>query len=477
MFNPILIQGGMGAGVSTWNLASTVSQFGQLGVVSGTALDTILARRLQVGDPGGHMRRAIQNFPFPDVAQRIMDRYFIEGGKPPEKPFKGVPSFSIQPIKSLIELTVLANFVEVFLAKEGHKGLIGINYLEKIQLPNLSSFFGAMLAHVDYVLMGAGIPRSIPGFLDGLANGEAVAQKINVVGASGKQDYFNHFDPKEFFGDVLPKLKRPKFLAIISSFVLALTLARKATGYVDGFVIEAPTAGGHNAPPRGPLKVSDIGEPIYGPKDDPDLEKIRELGRPFWLAGSRATPEGLAEALELGATGIQVGTVFAFCNESGIDPEYKRQILERSRNGAAKVFTDPVASPTGFPFKVVQIEGTMSDQSAYIKRKRICNLSYLRHLYRKEDGKLGYRCPSEPEENYLKKGGKIEDTVGRKCVCNGLMATISLGQTYSSEPIEKPLMTAGDDIAKLSRLLKPGKNSYTARDVLEYLLAEAPASV
>ena len=53
---PTIIQGGMGAGVSSWRLAQAVSQLGQLGVVSGTALDLIFARRLQDGDPGGHMR-------------------------------------------------------------------------------------------------------------------------------------------------------------------------------------------------------------------------------------------------------------------------------------------------------------------------------------------------------------------------------------------------------------------------------------
>ena len=56
---PVIIQGGMGVGVSNWRLANAVSSRGQLGVVSGTALDVVLARRLQDGDPGGHMRRAL----------------------------------------------------------------------------------------------------------------------------------------------------------------------------------------------------------------------------------------------------------------------------------------------------------------------------------------------------------------------------------------------------------------------------------
>ena len=40
---PTIIQGGMGAAVSDWRLANAVSSHGQLGVVSGTALDAILA--------------------------------------------------------------------------------------------------------------------------------------------------------------------------------------------------------------------------------------------------------------------------------------------------------------------------------------------------------------------------------------------------------------------------------------------------
>ena len=60
---PEVIQGGMGVGVSSWRLARSVSRVGGLGVVSGTALDVVLARRLQDGDPGGHMRRALAAFP------------------------------------------------------------------------------------------------------------------------------------------------------------------------------------------------------------------------------------------------------------------------------------------------------------------------------------------------------------------------------------------------------------------------------
>ena len=68
--------------------------------------------------------------------------------------------------RKLVELCMVCNFVEVFLAREGHDNPVGINYLEKVQMPHLASIYGAMLAGVGYVLMGAGIPLHIPGVLD-----------------------------------------------------------------------------------------------------------------------------------------------------------------------------------------------------------------------------------------------------------------------------------------------------------------------
>jgi NAD(P)H-dependent flavin oxidoreductase YrpB (nitropropane dioxygenase family) len=144
--------------------------------------------------------------------------------------------------------------------------------------------------------------------LDQLAKGDAVKLKIDVEGALPGEEFHSHFDLAAFCGGVAPKLKRPHFLGIVASATLAITLARKSSGAVDGFIVEGETAGGHNAPPRGPLQLTAAGEPIYGPRDVPDLEKIRELGLPFWLAGSFGRAEKLAAAQEVGATGIQVGT-------------------------------------------------------------------------------------------------------------------------------------------------------------------------
>jgi NAD(P)H-dependent flavin oxidoreductase YrpB (nitropropane dioxygenase family) len=478
MSHPQIIQGGMGAGVSAWQLARAVSQTGQLGVVSGTALAAILVRRLQIGDPDGQMRHALEQFPVPGVAAKVLADYFIPGGKPANAPFKLSPLPGLQPSPDFVALTVAANFVEVFLAKEGHDGVVGINFLEKIQFPTLHSIFGAMLAGVDYVLMGAGIPRAIPGVLDRLARGETVELKIDVEGALPGEEFHSKFDPAAFCGGRAPLLKRPHFLGIVASATLAITLARKSSGQVNGFIVEGETAGGHNAPPRGPLQLNTEGEPIYGPRDVADLEKIRELGLPFWLAGSYGAVGKLAEALSLGAAGIQVGTAFAFCAESGIRPDLKQQVFQLSRAGKLRVFTDPLASPTGFPFKVVQLPGTLSDAKSLPLRERLCDLGYLRHAYRKPDGTIGYRCPAEPVDDFIRKGGTFEETQGRECVCNGLVGTIGLPQVKAENVYGLPLVTAGNEVAHVARFLQPGRDSYTAAEVIRILLGKVePATV
>jgi nitronate monooxygenase len=468
--HPVIIQGGMGAGVSSWRLARAVSRLGQLGVVSGTAIDQILARRLQEGDPGGHMRRGLDRFPFPKMAERIWEAYYIPGGKMENQPYKNLPKHSLDNPRELIELCIAANFVEVSLAREGHDHPVGINFLEKIQIPHLPSLYGAMLAGVGYVLMGAGIPLKIPGVLDRLANHEQASYELQVTGAQGSDETTITFVPRDFAERDLPPLLRPKFLPIIASNTLAVTLLRKANGKIDGFIVEGPTAGGHNAPPRGKPQRSGAGEPIYGERDKVDLQKMRELGLPFWLAGGYGSAEKLCEALAAGATGVQVGTAFAFCVESDLRDDYKQALLKKALSGEAKVFTDPSASPTGYPFKVAQLEGTISEPEVYLARPRICDLGYLREAFRTAAGTIDYRCAAQPVSIYLSKGGRIEDTVGRICLCNALVANVGHPQVHAGKYVETGLVTSGDDLSEIPSFLPPDSPHYNAADVIAKLL-------
>ncbi len=455
----------MGVGVSNWRLARAVSITGQLGVVSGTALDQVLARRLQDGDPGGDMRRALAHFPSQEIAGRVLKEFFIAGGRAPGQPYRRMPQPAHDVPAGTVELYIASNFVEVFLAKEGHHNPVGINYLEKIQAPHLASIYGAMLAGVDYVLMGAGIPLKIPGVLAHFVHHEPATYPLQVIGALDGESTQLHFDPRDYLPEAHTALHRPKFLAIIASNTLAVTLLKKANGKVDGFVVEGPTAGGHNAPPRGKMQLTEAGEPVYGERDLVDLQKLAELGVPFWLAGGYGSAEKLQEALRAGAAGVQVGTAFAFCEESGLRADYRLEVLKEVEDGSAQLFTDPLASPTGFPFKVISVAATASEPETYAARPRVCDLGYLREAYRMDSGELGYRCAGEPVTVYAAKGGKAEYAEGRKCLCNGLLANIGYPQVRNR--YEEPgLLTAGDDLASLSVW---GRN-YSAADVVNGLL-------
>ncbi len=475
---PKIIQGGMGVAISNWTLAKAVAETGNVGVVSGTGISLIVIGRLMDGDPGGHVRRALAHFPYPEVAEAMIDKYYLSAGRKPGQPYKRLPMWTAEPSLWLDQVTVATNFVEVWLAKEGHDGIVGVNLLEKVQMPIISSLYGCMLADVDLVIIGAGIPRQVPAILDLLAEHQPASYALDVKQAESDDDFRIHFDPEQIFPGLAEKLgpiKRPDFYPIVSSTVLAKALARK--GGIQGIVVELPIAGGHNAPPRDNTVFNDKGEPVYGKKDIVNLEKVADLGLPFYMAGGYDTPEKLNHALEAGAAGVQIGTAFAYCNESGMKPEIRQTVINGVVKGEVQVRTDPVASPTGFPFKVVQLDGTVAQQDIYDQRPRVCDIGYLRHIVKGQNGDLIYRCPAEPVEAYVKKGGTVEETACRSCLCNNLFATAGQPQIRRSGFIEPPIVTSGDEVVNIDRFVTEARTNYSARNVIAYMLEETPAPV
>ena len=469
---PSIIQGGMGVAISDWRLARAVSTTGQLGVVSGTALDVLCTRRLQSGDTDGSMRRALAAFPVPGVADWILAAYFVDGGIGPDERYRQVPRHTLTSSARLLELTPAANFVEVFLPKEGHDGVVGVNYLRKIELPLPAALYGAMLAGVDYVLVGAGSPAEIPGLVRALATHDDVTVSVRVQGARSSDGLGDMvFSPKALFPTLNTPVVAPKVLAIVASADLATALAQTPQLRPDGFVLEGPSAGGHNAPPRGPRQVDQLGQPVYGERDEVDLPTILALGLPVWLAGSYGSPQRYREALASGATGVQVGTAFAYCEESGFDPALKDKVRAKIVDGTLAVRADWRSSPTGFPFRVAELDGTWTDPDTVADRQAVCDLGALRSAYRKDDGSVDFRCPAEPPAQYLRKGGREANIEGRACLCNALFASAGYAQRRPGGRCEPALVTSGADLESVSHLLQ-GHGHYRARDVIDHLLAD-----
>jgi len=129
-----------------------------------------------------------------------------------------------------------------------------------------------------------------------------------------------------------------------------------------------------------------------------------------------------------------------------------------------------VGSPTGYPFKVVQLEGTLSDAAVYHDRTRRCDLGMLRCAVRRKDGSVALRCPAEPVEHFVAKGGRPEDTEGAVCLCNGLLATAGYPTVRPDGSVEPPIVTSGDGAVFVGRFLRRGRSSYSAADVLAHLL-------
>lgn len=468
---PSIIQGGMGIGVSNWKLAQRVAELGAFGVVSGTALDSVLVRELQDGDPHGRLA-VLATYPDQDIVAYLKERFFMPEGKALATPYKLLPIHKFNPTLRSQRILSAASFSEVRLAKHGHQGLVGMNLLSKLKRYTLPCMYGAMLAGVDAFLMGAGIPIEEAEQIPLLAQGLSARLRLDVdtSQAPAPQDtrYYT-LDPKELVAEP-PVLDVPMFFPIISSDTLARILSKKLPRErITGWIIETPIAGGHNAPPRR-KRYNEAGTPIYDERDLANLAIVAALGFPFYLAGGYGSPEKLREALACGATGIQVGSLFSLADESGYPAESKRKLIAQIHSGEIKVRTDGRVSSTGFPFKVVELEDTLGDPDFFKQRTRICDLGYLQQAFVDGKGQLQARCPAEPVDLYTKKGGEASATEGRGCLCNGLMANIGLAQNQKWG-LEQQLFTAGDELLNLP-LGSEAAPCYSAEDVLRYLRGE-----
>ena len=142
-------------------------------------------------------------------------------------------------------------------------------------------------------------------------------------------------------------------------------------------------------------------------------------------------------------------------------------------DGTLTTRTDPLASPTGFPFKVAQLPGTLSVVELREERPKVCDLGHLRTAFRRADGKLDYRCASEPDHMFTRKGGEEAEISGRACLCNALVASAGLPQVRKDGTEEQPIVTHGDDLDGARVLLAAPPEGYDATTAVAWLLGDA----
>jgi len=192
-------------------------------------------------------------------------------------------------------------------------------------------------------------------------------------------------------------------------------------------------------------------------------------GRLLWRPGK------LAEALRLGAAGLQVGHRL---------PSAKNPRPARAQTGSpppeppwqAGVFTDPLASPAGFPFKVAQIAQTLSDPALYETVP---------------DMRPRLLAPPLPQDRWLRSATAVPPSRCRippqrrrprgytrpQMRCNGLPTTWAWARSGPNREPNCRWSLPGDDLALIAQFLTPGRDSYSAAYVLRQLLAEpAPNS-
>ncbi len=223
------------------------------------------------------------------------------------------------------EANIRALREEIRKAKEKMtQGLLGVNIM--VALTNFADLVKTSIREgVDVIFSGAGLPLDLPKYL------------------------------KEDLTEELRAKVRTKLVPIVSSGRAAAVLCKKWLAKYDylpdGFVVEGPMAGGHLG-----FKPEELDDPAFA------LEKIlpevvdavkpfeAQLGRriPVIAAGGIYTGADIAKYLELGASGVQMGTRFVATHECDANIAFKQAFI-----AAHKEDVTVIKSPVGMPGRAI----------------------------------------------------------------------------------------------------------------------------
>jgi NAD(P)H-dependent flavin oxidoreductase YrpB (nitropropane dioxygenase family) len=199
---------------------------------------------------------------------------------------------------------------EIKKAKEKSKGIIGVNIM--VALTNYADMVRTSIAEkADVIFAGAGLPFDLP-------------------------SYLRH--------DSVTKL-----VPIVSSARAAKIICDKWNnnyGYLpDAIVVEGPKAGGHLG-----FKLNQLEDEHYSLENIvPEVVEVSNSYKekkniPVIAAGGISTGQDIRRYIEMGAAGVQMGTIFVTTNECDASEAYKK-VFVNAKQEDVKIIQSPVGMP------------------------------------------------------------------------------------------------------------------------------------
>lgn len=222
------------------------------------------------------------------------------------------PDISVNPT----EANIRALKREIRKARKLTGGIIGVNIM--VAMTHYADLVKASVEEgVDIIISGAGLPMDLPGYLE---NGAKT--KLVPIVSSGRA----------------ARLICQKWLA-------------KYNYLPDAFVVEGPKAGGHLG-----FKKEHIDDPDYAL--DKLVREVIDTVKPFAAERDRTIPviaaggvytgSDIREMLNLGASGVQMGTRFVGTYECDADQGFKNAYLNAGKENLVII-----KSPVGLPGRAI----------------------------------------------------------------------------------------------------------------------------
>ena len=247
--------------------------------------------------------------------------------------------------KDYIQASIMGLKEELRKAREKTKGVIGVNVM--VAMSNFTDMVKTAIAEkADIIFSGAGLPLNLPSFL----------QKDSVT----------------------------KLVPIVSSARAARVIAEKwhnLYNYLpDAFVVEGPKAGGHLG-----FKDEQINDEHFSLEHIlPEvIDEVQGMGArygkeiPVIVAGGIYTGEDIKRFMDMGASGVQMGTRFVTTEECDASDVFKQTYI-KAKQEDIQIIKSPVGMPGRAIFsKFIQKvkEGQKQPKTCICKCIKTCDIS------------------------------------------------------------------------------------------------------